>query len=40
MGRPGGIGRNYVMMALAQVIISPVIGKLMDVVAKVTQTMP
>ena len=38
MGRSGALGRNYIYMSLAQVIISPLIGLLMDVVAKVQKT--
>ena len=35
LGRKGALGRNYIAGAVAQAIISPIVGKLMDVVAKV-----
>jgi len=34
-GRKGALGRNYVATALAQAVISPTIGKLMDIASKV-----
>jgi len=35
-GRTGALGRNYVATALAQAVISPTIGKLMDMASKVS----
>ena len=35
LGRKGALGRNYIAGAVAQAIISPIIGHLMDIVARV-----
>ena len=33
-GRPGALGRQYMFEALAQAVVSPIVGKLMDISTK------